>query len=834
MTKRILVIAMSLLSFQPILASTTRLEPKESPRAAATGASTEEMSARANSDPIYSQLRAAKLSGEYASVENFVLTRDAAKITFTEGRLFFLSPVEGKVTGAVFVGTGEFQIAPLMPIEQRHLAFLTGTPSMNEQFSKMVLRFTDSTYEDIKKQSSIKSGAVESSAASALEDNRNLLRKGKAINSYSAAFELLKYNLDARILMDLTSKQGGGLFHAYFTGKRFGDLLYGIDPLGAPFVTPEEVVLASFNEMSHGIWVASHLKEHYRTPAVFDEFHQVIDLEHHAIKATVKGKRLDATVETRFKAMTDGLRVLPFDLFPRLRVSKVSDSQGRELNFIQEDKNEDGGLFVILADPIKKGEQYTLNFQYGGDDAVSDSGGGNYTLDARSNWYPSSAFGDRATFDMTLINSKDLIMVATGQPMGETKEGDLVVTKWKSDVPLAVAGFNYGKFKKNAVVDDKTKYTFESYANRELPDYLKSLQHTIEQVESEGVSTGTTLGSLNTVNMMDKARAEAQLSVGLFSELYGPLPYGRVAMTQQPYFNFGQAWPMLVYMPLSAYLDSTHRHQLGMDASNSFWKIVGPHEVAHQWWGHVIGWKSYRDQWMSEGFADFSAAMFAQVVYKNDLFVKFWKEQREHIMAKNTQGKRPADVGSVYMGYRLNTPKTGNVARSMLYPKGGFILHMLRMMMWDPKTGDQRFSAMMKDFVKTHYNSNVSTQDLQRAVEKHMTKDMDLDGNGKMNWFFAQWVYGHQVPEYKLDYELVPADGGKVKLVGKVTQSRVDDSFKMRVPIYLDFDGKITRLGSIAAYGNGTTEPFEVVLPKKPKKVFLCYYEDVLCDTANR
>ena len=136
----------------------------------------------------------------------------------------------------------------------------------------------------------------------------------------------------------------------------------------------------------------------------------------------------------------------------------------------------------------------------------------------------------------------------------------------------------------------------------------------------------------------------------------------------------------------------------------------------------------------------------------------------------------------------------------------------------------------MSDALQQH----VSTQDFQRVVEKHMTKDMDLDGNGKMNWFFGQWVYGTNIPEYKLDYEFVPADGGKVKLVGKITQSRVDDSFKMRVPIYLDFDGKITRLGSVAVYGSGTTEPFEVMLPKKPKKAFLCYYEDVLCVTENR
>jgi hypothetical protein len=425
-------------------------------------------------------------------------------------------------------------------------------------------------------------------------------------------------------------------------------------------------------------------------------------------------------------------------------------------------------------------------------------------------------------------------MVATGQPQGEVKEGDVMVTRWKSDVPLAVAGFNYGKFKKNAVQDEKARYTFETYANKEIPDSLKSIQQAVESAEAAGAHTATTLGSLNTVSMMDKARAEAQVAVGLYTDLFGPLPYGRIAMTQQPYFGFGQAWPMLVYMPLIAYLDSTFKHQLGIDASDSFFKIVGPHEVAHQWWGHIIGWKSYRDQWMSEGFSDFSASMFAQMVYKNDLFIQFWKEQRELMLAKNENGKRPADVGGVYMGYRLNTARTGDVTRRLMYPKGGFILHMLRMLMWDPKTGDQKFSEMMKDFVKTHYNQNVSTQDFWAVVERHMTPEMDLDGNGKMAWYFNQWVFGNSIPDYKLDYRLDPGEGGQVKLVGRITQRNVDSNFKMRVPIYLDFDGKVRRLGTIPVIGNSTSEEFTVPLPKKPKRVLLCYYEDVLCTTNNR
>src|SRR5262249_3868412 len=147
--------------------------------------------------------------------------------------------------------------------------------------------------------------------------------------------------------------------------------------------------------------------------------------------------------------------------------------------------------------------------------------------------------------------------------------------------------------------------------------------------------------------------------------------------------------------------------------------------------------------------------------------------------------------------------------------KGGFILHMLRMLMFDKATGDQRFATMMQDFIKTHYNQNVSTLDFQRTVEKHMTKEMNLEGNGKMDWFFRQWVYGTALPSYKFDYSLDPATDGKVKLRFKITQSNVDDAFVMRLPVYVDFEGNLQRLGTVPVAGNVTTKEIEVMLPKK-------------------
>jgi aminopeptidase N len=176
-------------------------------------------------------------------------------------------------------------------------------------------------------------------------------------------------------------------------------------------------------------------------------------------------------------------------------------------------------------------------------------------------------------------------------------------------------------------------------------------------------------------------------------------------MSQQTACDFGQAWPTLVWLPICSFFDTTVRHSLGLDfGDRGYWKIVAPHEVAHQWWGHLVGFNSYRDQWMSEGFADMSASLFIQLIEKNPKkFTQFWNDERELLTLRNKEGFRAIDVGPLTMGYRLNNSRGGfNVTRDLIYPKGAYILHMIRMMMWDRQTGDQNFKATMQDFVKTY------------------------------------------------------------------------------------------------------------------------------------
>jgi peptidase M1-like protein len=464
---------------------------------------------------------------------------------------------------------------------------------------------------------------------------------------------------------------------------------------------------------------------------------------------------------------------------------------------------------------------------------LRDSGNGNFILIPRSTWYPGNAnvqfAEDRAIFNMTFRYPKANLFVGTGAPDGpEVKEGDQLVAKWTSGTTeLAVAGFNYGRFKKKEIADKESGYNLEFYANDYVPDELRQVQLAIEQAETAGRVTETTLGSISTTKMADSALADAQNSTRIYNAFFGKLPYTRVAMTQQPAATFGQAWPTLVFMPYTAFMDSTQRTQLmGVRGGTStFWRYVAPHEIAHQWWGHVIGWDSYRDQWMSEGFAEFSASLFVQATRGVDKFNDFWDDQRQRIIEASpaTRDRKPYTVGPVTQGYRLNNAKTGAVAQRLIYPKGAYILHMLRMMMYDRKTGDSRFQTMMKDFVQTHFNKDVSTEELQLIVEKHMTPEMDVDKNKSMAWFFDEWVYGTEVPAYKFQYQI--SEGS---LSGKITQSGVSENFVMLVPLYVDFGKGWTRLGQVTIVGNSTVDIPPIKLPPGLKRAALCALNDVL------
>jgi aminopeptidase N len=258
---------------------------------------------------------------------------------------------------------------------------------------------------------------------------------------------------------------------------------------------------------------------------------------------------------------------------------------------------------------------------------------------------------------------------------------------------------------------------------------------------------------------------------------------------------------------------------------------VTPHEVSHQWWGHAVGWSTYHDQWLSEGFADFSTALFLEATNpKGDKALQFWKQARETLLEKNAYGRRANDAGPLWMGLRLDSPKNPGAYARVVYLKGAYVLQMLRSLMHDDKTGDKDFTEMLQDFVKTKMFQSATTEEFQAVAERHM-KQRNFQENGKLDWFFAQWLYGTEIPRYALEYSIKTEADGQISFNGKLTQSEVSARFATMLPVYMDFDGRAVRVLTVPVVGSATRE-FSVKLPKKPKRVLLNVNYDVLCSDA--
>jgi hypothetical protein len=784
-----------------------------------------------NSDGFYQQLRNLSPQSGALAIEKVTLKRDAATFQLNSGVLCFTPTVNNKFTGAVFVGDGKLMIEPPVGIERATLSVLTKEKQYSESFDTLVLRFTDKTYEELKGAGKQTTGSCDFIPWQ---------------NSVKAMRKELNYNLDARILQDVVSPEPGGLFVAFVHGKKYdGKTLLTIDPHGAPAVYPEEVSLETYDLDKLGIWATFHYSSEYANgTAVSDQQNSVVRIEHQQLDTEIeKNGHLTGKAVITMVGRAPSVKVVPFKLFKTLRVSSVTGPSGEQLNFVQEAKTDDPQFWVILSKPIAKDERLDITVRYAGNDAIQAEGNGNYFPVARDDWYPNSTagpLGEYCSYDMTFRIPKGMTMVATGTKVSDTTDGTHNVTVWKSDLPITVAGFNFGNFKREEVHLEKPPMEVTSFANTDPPDWVNRVRSGGPGVglygsgPSAGTELSSVLGSMNTTTLNKKALSEAQYSLLVYSEYFGALPFKGLSMTQQTATNFGQSWPTLVYLPMSYLLDETTRHYLGMTDISGYFTVVAPHEVAHQWWGHDVGFNSYRDQWMSEGFAEMSASLYIQFAYTKEpqRYTKFWNDELRLLTERNKEGYRPIDAGPLTLGYRMSNSREGfDVYRRLIYPKGAYVLQMVRMMMWDRTSGDARFKETMHDFVSTYSGKPATTEEFKTIVEKHMTSGMDLDGNHKLDWFFNEYVYGTQLPNYKFDYSFDPEANGDYVLNMKLAQSGVDANFRMLVPVYLELaNGHVTRLGTASPVGNTTVEQKVTLtgVKDKPKRAMINYHNDVL------
>jgi len=768
----------------------------------------------ANALSAYAELRADLPGTDGVTVKDFTLQREGGKFSFEQGDFYFYAPVEGRVTGAVFVGKGRFDLAPQDAGEKRSLALLTKSNSMTQEFTTLVLRFTDGTAEEIRKASAGAAGAPDKRVRSAAEDLAKNYRKD------------LSDNIDLRMLADVIGSGQGGFFLAslrmgnVLTGK---NVLFMVDPEGTAHASPDQVELTTWSDVELQPWVAYKM--------------QHADDKSHGKRVQVTDERLDVTfdragqmkssAETTMKVLRDGVRVVRLNLYPTLRVSGVYSESGAPLDFVQEDKNSDPDFAVILPEAAKAGDTLRVLTVYSGKDALRADGNETYYLipGARDSWYPSggSQMGEFASYHMTFHLPQNLQIIATGKQVSLAPEGGgMVKAVWETNAPIPVAGFNLGNFKTSGV-KIMDGFSVDGYANVGLPDQYARL------------AQSDTLGGLSAVQALKGEVSQGSAAIRTYTDYFGKLPYDHVALTEQSACTYGQSWPMLVYLPICGFWDSGIQLQLGLlDYDASYWREVTPHEVSHQWWGNLVGFSSYRDQWMSEGFANFSVGVYLRHTSpKMDDYRAFWKEQQTNLLQKNTQGVRPIDAGALTMGSRVSNSKSGeDVYQALIYSKGAYVLHMLEMMYWSTQDQETTFKQAMQQFVKDYSGKAATTEDWKASMEKTMPKWMDLRHDGKLDWFFDEYVYGTELPHYTISSDFTVADGlTSVHL--KLTQSNVSQNFVMLIPLYLQLkDGQVQRMFNVVIHGSGTIDQTIPLgkLPSPGKAMLLNYNADVLSD----
>jgi hypothetical protein len=758
-----------------------------------------------------------------ASVTNLVIVRDRIKIVLDLGTIHFTQPVNGIVTGMVFSGQGHLQMSPPNQLEAQQLQFFSKETDMNHLFTEAAFTFTDKTFDEI-------AAKVQWGAAKAGNDDL-LAARLQAGEDTGAEFlpRLFKSVMDAdrsksEIFMAEMKTDDRGWVQAKFDASQ-----------------PEEVSVGHWADAGGGrtfdVWMSFPAggrtsSQAFDVPfAKSDYLIRSFDMDVHVSSSA----ELAATAKVKVETQWPGERVMLFGLDSNLRIEKVSDDKGAALTFIQsherKDRNQSYGEYVavILPEPIQAKQSMVLTFQYSGKRAILSAGAGVYFPESYG-WYPSllgtptegDEFAGRYDWDIHFHSPKKYVAIVTGNKVSESTEGSDTVSEWKSDIPLGVAGFAYGDFK---VYTEKVgDIEIQVYANKQADDQMAAIQKEAESMQDAA------LGQLTPASLAPTIGNEMGNALRTFIKYYGPFPYKQLAITSIP-AGYGQGWPGLIYLSALTFLDKTQMAQLGLPPNNPrLTQFFRAHEASHQWWGHRVGWKSYHDQWLSEGFAQFSGNLYTQFRDNQKEYIGRLHADKQELFAKDEHGHIFDSVGSVWMGSRTSSSISFGAPEVLIYNKGGYVLGMLRMMMADTRSQDPdaRFKAMLQDFCKTFDNKAASTEDFKAIAEKYMTPAMDLGGNHKLDWFFNQYVYGTGIPHYDFHYEAKNAGNGQWNVTGTIKRSGVPEPWMDNIPLFMEHNGQFVRVGLISAVQADT--PFSFPVPQNPGKLQINSNEELLAD----
>ncbi|HEX8559365.1 MAG TPA: M1 family aminopeptidase [Pyrinomonadaceae bacterium] len=471
--------------------------------------------------------------------------------------------------------------------------------------------------------------------------------------------------------------------------------------------------------------------------------------------------QINAETEIVFAVRREGVREVALDL-AGLTVEGVTEN-GRPAKFDRADAR----LRVALSSAYRAGDLVTLAVKYRGAPAdglfFKRNRHGDRTVfadnwpDRARHWFPSIDHPyDKARVEFFVTAPARYDVVANGRLVETTSRQDGTrLTHWREDAPVPVYCMVFGATE-FAVVDAG------AWNGARLTHYL------YPRDRERG--------------LRDHGRALRMLE--LYSNLFGPYPYEKLALVQSSTRFGGMENSSAIFFDENAY-----------DGSGGLEGTVA-HEIAHQWFGDSVTESDWHHLWLSEGFATYFGAVFFERADGRDAFLRVMRGAKERYLADAGAVARPVYDPEVKDLFKLLNRNN--------YEKGGWVLHMLRRVV-----GDEQFFAGVADYYRAHRDGNALTEDFRRALELRAGRDL--------GWFFRQWIYEPGFPALEASWGW---DEAAKRLRLRVRQTQAGPAFRLPLDVeFADADGGAPRRETVEVAGRDQT--FDFKLERRPPAVAL-------------
>lgn len=676
------------------------------------------------------------------------VTLGPARLQLESGVLFPSTPVGGKLVEWTFSGTGRIELEAPDRIEAGQLELFTGSASLDETFDRAVIVVAGDA-----------APATLAARPAAETSSPDVAATARAFHArWLGSAERRRLNVDLGLLADGVGDPHARSFTViWMESAARGTFLFAVDPDAGEQVTvgafrPLDVDERSRRKIERLLGreqrAGRQLGSRFEDLGVFDNWLSAslpgatgelqpgwtaFEPEHYAIDLRVDDREetLSGSARLRLLAVGKGNRVVQLRHHQDLEVVSASDAEGRPLPLFRGAE----ATAVVLAAAPAPGSATELTVEFAG--KLLGREGASRALRDTIFWYPHAGQRDRATYEVRIEWPEALKLAASGVVVDS---GVARGRRWelrRLDRPSWVFGFEVGRFRESEIAAGPVRVRF--------------------LVDPDGKQLGS--------EVHEQIREAVVSSLAFYGELFGAYPDRELTVVTSPR-EFSQALPGMV--TLSNWMMADFGW-LGALLGFEDRRTIVAHELAHQWWGHRVGWASYRDQWISEAMANWAALTWARqrLPEKERPQIgptSFW---RGVLTADTAEGRPIESLGPVVLGTRLASSKSEDAYSAIVYKKGAIVLDLIA-----ESVGYQPFVAALERICEVAKGRALSTENLIDAISRLTGRDLTP--------LAEQYVYGTGIPEVFYRYAIEEAPDGKWAVAGSARQ-RNPMRFRFRV-----------------------------------------------------